>query len=79
MSKIYQNSTYEINKLCNIGHFIFQVKLKDKFVHPKTKKHSLCYSIVYRHLERTLTQAEVNKVHKEIEEAATKAFNIVIR
>ncbi|KOB68963.1 Phenylalanyl-tRNA synthetase [Operophtera brumata] len=44
-----------------------------------SKKHSLCYSIVYRHLERTLTQAEVNRVHKEIEQAAVNAFNIVIR
>ncbi|XP_064075021.1 probable phenylalanine--tRNA ligase, mitochondrial [Vanessa tameamea] len=61
------------------GDIIEQVKLKDKFIHPKTKKHSLCYSIVYRHLERTLTQAEVNKIHKEIEDAATKAFNIVVR
>ncbi|CAG9570763.1 unnamed protein product [Danaus chrysippus] len=61
------------------GDVIEQVTLKDKFVHPKTKKHSLCYSIVYRHLERTLTQAEVNKIHKEIEIAATNAFNVVIR
>ncbi|CAH2057152.1 unnamed protein product, partial [Iphiclides podalirius] len=61
------------------GDIIEQVKLKDKFVHPKSKKHSLCYSIVYRHLERTLTQAEVNKVHKMIERAAEGAFNIVIR
>lgn len=61
------------------GDIIEQVKLKDKFTHPKSKKHSLCYSIVYRHLERTLTQAEVNKVHKEIEKAVVDNFNVVIR
>ncbi|KAL0861498.1 hypothetical protein ABMA27_009026 [Loxostege sticticalis] len=61
------------------GDIVEQVKLKDKFVHPKTKKHSLCYSIMYRHLERTLTQAEVNEVHKAIEKAAVEAFNVVIR
>lgn len=61
------------------GDIIEQVKLKDKFVHPKSKKHSLCYSIVYRHLERTLKQEEVNKIHKEIEKAAIENFNVVIR
>ncbi|VVC86393.1 unnamed protein product [Leptidea sinapis] len=61
------------------GDVIEQVKLKDKFVHPKTKKQSLCYSIVYRHLERTLTQAEVNKIHKDIERAAQQVFGVQIR
>lgn len=61
------------------GDIIEQVKLKDKFIHPKSKKHSLCFSIVYRHLERTLKQEEVNQVHKTIEDAVTEAFRVAIR
>ncbi|XP_030031713.2 LOW QUALITY PROTEIN: probable phenylalanine--tRNA ligase, mitochondrial [Manduca sexta] len=61
------------------GDIIEQVRLKDKFVHPKSKKHSLCYSIIYRHLERTLTQVEVNEIHKQIEKAVVDNFNVTIR
>ncbi|GBP23577.1 Probable phenylalanine--tRNA ligase, mitochondrial [Eumeta japonica] len=61
------------------GDIIEQVQLKDKFIHPKSKKHSLCYSIVYRHLERTLKQDEVNLVHKAIEDAAKETLNVTIR
>lgn len=61
------------------GDLVEQVNLIDDFTHPKTSKRSLCYRIVYRHLKRTLTQIEVNEVHKLIGEQATKQFGITIR
>ncbi|XP_025414261.1 probable phenylalanine--tRNA ligase, mitochondrial [Sipha flava] len=61
------------------GHLVEQVKLIDEFQHPKTKNVSHCYRIVYRHLERTLNQEEVNEVHKLIETNATKILGIKIR
>lgn len=59
--------------------FIIQITQVDKFTHPKTGKSSLCYRIVYRHMERTLTQEEVNDIHKKIGEMLTEKLGVVIR
>lgn len=61
------------------GPIFFQVHVVDKFMHPKTKKSSYTFRIIYRHMERTLTNSEVNVFHKQIEEAATREFNVKIR
>lgn len=57
----------------------YKVRLVDEFVHPKTKKRSQCYRITYRHMERTLNQAEVNEVHKRIEAQLTSELGVTIR
>lgn len=59
--------------------FCLQVTLIDKFKHPKSGKSSLCFRIVYRHMERTLTQAEVNVIHAKIGAEMVKDFNVAIR
>ncbi|KAE9538556.1 hypothetical protein AGLY_005655 [Aphis glycines] len=61
------------------GQLVEQVKLIDQFTHPKTGNVSHCYRIVYRHLEKTLSQAEVNEVHKLIETNATQILGIKLR
>ncbi|XP_055596537.1 probable phenylalanine--tRNA ligase, mitochondrial [Uranotaenia lowii] len=61
------------------GDIVEQVTLIDKFKHPKTGKSSLCFRIVYRHMERTLTQSEVNVVHANIGAELVKSVNVVIR
>ncbi|XP_012217419.1 probable phenylalanine--tRNA ligase, mitochondrial [Linepithema humile] len=72
------NNFYDIVREIG-GDFIEQILLKDKFIHPKTKKTSHCYSIVYRHMERTLTQNEVNELHSQVEKAITTKLNVTIR
>ncbi|XP_072757460.1 probable phenylalanine--tRNA ligase, mitochondrial [Anoplolepis gracilipes] len=61
------------------GDIIEQILLKDEFTHPKTKKTSHCYSIVYRHMERTLTQKKVNEIHDQIEKTVTAKLNVIVR
>ncbi|KAH8356694.1 hypothetical protein KR200_003048 [Drosophila serrata] len=61
------------------GDMVEQISLVDRFKHPKTGKWSVCFRIVYRHMERTLTQAEVNEVHKLIASASVDSFNVQIR
>ncbi|KAH8401611.1 hypothetical protein KR009_006779 [Drosophila setifemur] len=61
------------------GDMVEQISLVDKFKHPKTGKWSVCFRIVYRHMERTLTQAEVNDIHKQIASASVDSFNVQIR
>ncbi|XP_044763272.1 probable phenylalanine--tRNA ligase, mitochondrial [Coccinella septempunctata] len=73
-----ENDFYDLVRTVG-GDIVEQVILKDDFKHPKTGKRSHCYRIVYRHMERTLKQEEVNIIHKKIEEEASKSLFVTIR
>ncbi|KAG8197302.1 hypothetical protein JTE90_007548 [Oedothorax gibbosus] len=74
----HPNDFYDIARSIG-GEIVEQVHKIDEFFHPKHKRQSYTYRIVYRHMERTLTQKEVNDIHKEIEDAAVKQLNVEIR
>lgn len=61
------------------GDLAEEAKLVDDFVHPKTARRSVCYRINYRSLERTLTNAETNDIHKMLCKELERRLNVLIR
>ena len=58
------------------------VELLDKYENTEkfgADKLSYTFRITYRHLNRTLTNEEVNKVHEELEKRTEKEFGAQIR
>ncbi|MDO8557513.1 MAG: hypothetical protein Q7R98_03585 [Candidatus Jorgensenbacteria bacterium] len=75
------NSYYEIVRDC-AGDLVEEVKLFDKYENEEKfgkDKISYTFRITYRSNERTLTNEEVDKIHKDIEFRTKAEFNAVVR
>ena len=48
------------------GDMVEAVEKIDEFIHPKTQRKSQAYRITWRHMSRTLTDAEVDKMQFEV-------------
>lgn len=72
------NDFYDICRSIG-GDLIEQVKLIDEFTHPKSKKKSHCYRIIYRAADRALTKEEINVLHGQIGNACREQFEVELR
>ncbi len=64
------------------GNLIEEVKLIDEFENEEKfgkDKKSYTFHIVYRSLEKTLTNEEVNEIHDKITERTKEEFKVIIR
>ncbi|KAF2154115.1 phenylalanyl-tRNA synthetase [Myriangium duriaei CBS 260.36] len=76
--QFHENDIMEVVR--NIGgDNVEDVRLVDEFVHPRTGKKSLCYRIVYRSLEKTLTGEETNAMHEAVSQELVRRFNVELR
>ena len=56
-----------------------EVKLIDEFTNPKKGKTSHCYRIVYRSMERSLTDEEINDVQDRVRSVIVDELGVELR
>ncbi|KAI9300131.1 phenylalanyl-tRNA synthetase, partial [Cunninghamella echinulata] len=61
------------------GDLVENVKLIDDFTHPKTKKRSLCYRIIYRSMDRNVTNEEINEIQETVRSTVQSEFKVDLR
>ncbi|XP_057306195.1 phenylalanine--tRNA ligase, mitochondrial-like [Hydractinia symbiolongicarpus] len=78
------NEDFAANDLFEIvrsvaGDVVEEMTLVDQFIHPKTRKSSVCYRITYRAMDRTLRDEEVNELQDEIRNSVERTLNVSLR
>ncbi|KAG5944093.1 hypothetical protein E4U53_006960 [Claviceps sorghi] len=74
----HENDVMEIVRSV-AGDVVEDVRLIDEFAHPKTGRKSMAYRIVYRSLERTLTNEETNAFHENVRKALVRELGVELR
>ncbi|CCF54566.1 hypothetical protein NDA11_003961 [Ustilago hordei] len=76
--KFHENDLMETVR-DRVGDLVEDVVKIDDFVHPKTKKQSMCYRINYRSMDRSLENDEVNQLHSDVLSRLVDELAIEIR
>ena len=74
----HENDLFEAMR-DHAGDLVEDVTCIDDFVHPKTKRHSRCYRLNYRSMDRNLENEEVNALHEQLLAVLKERFRLEIR
>lgn len=61
------------------GDLVENCQVIDEFVHPKTGKKSLCFRINYRHMDRSVTNKEIDDYQFKLRELIEGELNCKLR
>ncbi|KAI9218289.1 hypothetical protein BC828DRAFT_334229, partial [Blastocladiella britannica] len=61
------------------GDLVENVQQIDRFVHPKTGRESRCFRIVYRSMDRNVTNDEINAVQDRVRAALVNELQVELR
>uniref|UniRef100_K3WZS2 phenylalanine--tRNA ligase n=1 Tax=Globisporangium ultimum (strain ATCC 200006 / CBS 805.95 / DAOM BR144) TaxID=431595 RepID=K3WZS2_GLOUD len=65
--------------ITNMLHYDAQVSVVDQFRHPKTQRESKCYRIMYRHMDRNLTNEEVDAFQLSVRDKMVSDLGVELR
>ena len=72
------NDFYEVvRSIC--GDLVEEVKLIDEFKSPNSKKTSHCYRILYRSMDKTFTNDEINLIHGKVRDTISSQLSVTLR
>lgn len=74
----HENEFFELVRQVG-GVLVEDVKLTDKFVHPKTGRESQCYRMNYRSMDRNLTNEEIDAIQFEVRKHAADHLKVELR
>ena len=75
---LHQNDVYEVIRGIG-GDLVERVELFDEFTHKKPGKTSHAYRITYRHMDRSLTNEEVDSVQFQVRDALSSKLGVELR
>lgn len=72
------NDFYEVvRSIC--GDLVEEVKLIDEFKSPTDEKTSQCYRILYRSMDKTFTNDEINLIHGKVRDTVGSQLSVTLR
>ena len=79
-----EGDSFTENTLCELvrdtaGSLAEEVKLIDEFTNGKTGRRSRCYRFVYRSMERSLTDEEVNGIQQTVRQRLESELGVTLR